>query len=111
MRKTTMAMRAQLRLAVVELRARMQWGQADLAREINKYDRKATAGKTLHREIVARWEAGNDAPSPNRRMALAKIAGKYRHEDLADIFRAPVIAWRLVARLKCNATDQMWNNM
>ena len=33
-------------------------------------------------------------------MALVKIVTKRGHEDLAKRFRAPVVAWHLVARLR-----------
>jgi hypothetical protein len=39
-------------------------------------------------------------------MALAKIAEKHKYDGLADIFRAPTIAWRLVARLKEDIGDE-----
>jgi len=33
-------------------------------------------------------------------MVLARIAAKHGHEDLAELFRAPVMAWRLVGLIK-----------
>jgi hypothetical protein len=40
--------------------------------------------------MISKWEHGIDGPSPSHRMALAKIAAKHGHTDLAAIFRAPI---------------------
>jgi hypothetical protein len=43
--------------------------------------------------MISRWERHLDAPSPSNRMALAKLAEKHGHPDLAAIFRAtPAVA-------------------
>ncbi len=89
-----------LSMAVVELRTRMQWGQADLAREIRKQGGRANTGTKPNRETISRWEHGQQSPSPEHRMALAKIAMKYKHEDLAQLFRMPMSAWRIVGTVK-----------
>ena len=65
-------------------------------RVIDKHGNKA---KTTDYMTISRWERGIDSPSPAKRMALAKIAAKRGHEDLAALFHAPVVAWRLVANL------------
>jgi transcriptional regulator with XRE-family HTH domain len=52
-------------------------------------------------ETISRWENGEQAPSPAYRMALARVAAKYKTtEDLAELFRAPISAWRLVGHVK-----------
>ena len=94
-------MHAGLSSAVCELRRRMEWSQVELAHAIDKHG----ARKTDH-GTVSRWERGGESPSPAHRTALAKIAEKHKHDGLADIFRAPTIAWRLVARLKVDIGDE-----
>ncbi len=96
MRKTTHAMHTWLGKAVNDLRRRQDWSQEELARAIDQHGGRATAHM-----IVSRWERCIDAPSPVKRLALGKIAAKHGHDDLADIFRAGVSAWRLVSRLDC----------
>ena len=97
MKKTTEVMHLELGWAVIELRRRQEWSQTELARAIDKqgHNRRATDYMT-----IGRWERGIDSPSPTKRMALAKIATKRGHEDLAKRFRAPVVAWHLVATLR-----------
>lgn len=73
----------------------------ELAHGIDKHG----ARKTDH-GTISRWERGVESPSPGHRAALAKIAAKHKHDGLADIFRAPTIAWRLVARLKVDIGDE-----
>ncbi len=84
----------------------MQWGQADLACEISKQGLWAQAGTEPNRETISRWEHGQQAPSPVHRMALAKVATKYKHEDLAELFRAPISSWRLVGTVKFGLKDE-----
>jgi ribosome-binding protein aMBF1 (putative translation factor) len=92
MRKTTEAMHRGLADAVVELRRRQEWSQTELADEINKTAREPGA----YGPTVARWESGTQSPGPRQRAVLANIAEKHRHEDLAEVFRAPVAAWRFM---------------
>ena len=90
-------MRRGLGRAVVELRARMHWGQLDLADHIAK----SVGGAVMaapDQEVISRWENGVQAPSPIYRAALARIAAKHKHDDLVETFRAPMSAWRLVGR-------------
>jgi hypothetical protein len=75
----------------------MEWSQVELAHAIDKHGARKTDYGT-----VSGWERGVESPSPCHRAALAKIAEKYKHEGLADIFRASAISWRLVARLKAD---------
>jgi DNA-binding transcriptional regulator YiaG len=96
LKKTTEVMHNWLGRAVNELRQRLECSQEELARAIGKH-----GGKTTDHMTVSRWERGIEAPSPIKRMALGKIAAKHGHEELADVFRAPTSAWRLVARLNC----------
>ena len=86
---------------VCELRKRMEWSQVELAHAIDKHGVGTTDPWT-----ISRWERGVESPSPGHRTALAKIAEKHKHHGLADIFRAPTIAWRLVARLKDDIGDE-----
>jgi transcriptional regulator with XRE-family HTH domain len=76
---------------------RLEWSQTELARAIDKHGNKT---KTTDYMTISRWERGIDSPSPAKRMALARIAAKHGHEDLAKRFRAPVVAWQLVATLR-----------
>jgi hypothetical protein len=39
-------------------------------------------------------------------MALTRIAVNRRHEDLADLFRAPTVAWQLVGKLGIAKTEE-----
>ena len=96
MKRTTDAMKRGLSDAVVELRARMQWGQMELASQIRAQGRRLRVELLPTQETISRWENGGQAPSPEYRMVLSKIAAKHRHEDLAELFRAPISAWRLV---------------
>jgi hypothetical protein len=100
LKRTTDAMRRGLGRAVVDLRARMRWGQTDLADEISKG--AARRGLTIkpNQVCVSRWENCETAPSQQHRMVLAKIATKNGRQDLAEFFRAPVSAWRLVGYVK-----------
>ena len=82
--------------AVLDLRARMRWGQTELADEISKGAARLGLNIKPNQVCVSRWENGETAPSQQHRMVLARIAGKNGHEDLAEFFRAPVSAWRLV---------------
>lgn len=100
MKKTTEAMHRCLGRAVVELRARMRWGQEDLAQQISRHGGRAGLMLGPSVGMISRWEHGEQAPSPAYRMALARIAAKDKAtEDLAELFRAPMISWQLVARL------------
>ncbi len=98
-RRTTDAMRRGLGRAVVELRARMRWGQAELAEQISRHGGR---GRLLvpSQEVISRWENGTQAPSPAYRLALGRVAAKHGHEDLAELFRAPISAWRLVGHVR-----------
>ena len=100
LKKTTDAMQRGLSRAVVALRERMRWGQMDLATELTKQGARAKIAMTPTQGTISRWEHGEQAPSAPHRMALARVAAKYGHEDLAEVFRAPVSAWRLVGRVK-----------
>jgi hypothetical protein len=99
MKRTTEAMHKGLSRAVIELRARMRWGQTDLAKEISRQGVRAKVTLTPDQGTISRWERCESAPSPQHRMVLARIASKNGHEDLAELFRAPISAWRLVGRL------------
>ena len=80
--------------AVCELRRRLELSQVELAHAIDEYGSKRTDHAT-----VSRWERGIESPSATHRTALAKIAENHKHYGLCDIFRAPTLSWRLVARL------------
>ena len=84
--------------AVVELRARMHWGQVDLADQIAKHGVGGAVMAAPEQGAISRWENGVQAPSPIYRAALARIAAKHKHDDLVETFRAPMSAWRLVGR-------------
>lgn len=71
----------------------MKWSQEELGLFIGKY------GQATHANVVGRWERGMDSPSPAKRCALAKLATKHYHEDLAAMFRAPIVAWHLLAHV------------
>jgi transcriptional regulator with XRE-family HTH domain len=86
-------MHAHIGRAVHELRRRLAWSQEELAAAISKH------GQHTHASAVSRWERGVETPYPEKRSILAKIAAKDEHEDLAALFRAPIVAWRLVAVL------------
>jgi DNA-binding transcriptional regulator YiaG len=92
-KRATEAMHATLGRAVRELRSRMKLSQLEMAALITKH------GSATHPETVSKWERGVDGPSPAKRFALAKIASGASSEDLAELFRAPIIAWRLVGRV------------
>ena len=96
-KKTTEVMHLELGWAVIELRRRQEWSQTELAHAIDKHGSKT---KTTDYMTISRWERGIDSPSPAKRMALAKIATKRGHKDLAKRFRAPVVACHLVAALR-----------
>lgn len=104
-KRTTDAMRRGLSRAVVDLRARMRWSQEDLAREISKLATKMGVAITPNRICVTRWENCETAPSQQHRMVLARIAARHGHEDIAELFRAPISAWRLVGYVKLGMQD------
>ncbi len=107
MKRTTEAMHRGLRRAVVELRAKMRWGQEDLATEITKVAAKMGIPITPNRICVIRWEAGDAAPNLQHRAVLAKIAARDRRtEHLAEYFRAPLAHWRLAAYVQLEEKDE-----
>ncbi|MBL8290793.1 MAG: helix-turn-helix domain-containing protein [Bryobacterales bacterium] len=71
-------------VAVRALRKRMGWTQADLAEAL---DRAQGRRRVTRQSTISKWERGIDGPSPIHRMVLAKIAAKYKHDDLAASFR------------------------
>lgn len=98
-------MHAELGRAVCELRRRLEWSQQEMAARIDKVMGRAS-GVSTQQPVISRWENGIDAPSQVHRAALAKIAEKHGHEDLAGIFRAPLVAWQLVAKLRLDRRDR-----
>lgn len=106
MRLSTDAMRRGLSLAVVELRARLGWGQEDLAQAITRQGARLNLTLAPDRITISRWENRERSPSPEHRMVLARIAVGHGHEDLAELFRAPVSAWRLVGVVKLGLKDE-----
>jgi len=88
--RKTDAMHECLSRAVVELRARLRWGQQDLADRIARRAARMGLGIKPNQVCVSRWENCETAPSPQHRMVLARIASKNEHEDLANLFRAPL---------------------
>lgn len=96
MKKTTEVMHKAIGRAVVELRRRMNWGQAELARQISS--EHTGARLAANQAMISQWEHGVHAPSPDYRIALSRIAARSkRTEDLAEFFRLPVSAWRVAA--------------
>jgi transcriptional regulator with XRE-family HTH domain len=93
LKKTTEVMHAEIGKAVCELRRRLEWSQEQLAEALSK------ARQPTHPLTVSRWERGVEAPCPEKRSSLAKIATKAGHEDLAALFRAPMVAWQLAGYL------------
>lgn len=91
--------------AVVELRARMRWGQEDLALHISKHGSGGGALEPPSREVISRWENCTQAPSPVYRDALARLCAKHKHDDLVETFRAPASAWRLVGHVASLTKD------
>ncbi len=82
--------------AVSDLRARMEWSQEDLAREITREAAKLGFQIKPNQVCVSRWENREAAPSEEHRKALARLAARHKKtEDLAEYFRAPISAWRL----------------
>ena len=77
--------------ATCELRRRLEWSQEQLAEALTKY------GEATHPVTVSRWERGVDSPSPEKRSVLGRIADRRDHADLAEVFRAPMSAWRLAS--------------
>jgi transcriptional regulator with XRE-family HTH domain len=91
--------------AVLELRARMGWGQQDLAQNISRHGGVCGVMTAPGQGAISRWENGTQAPSPIYRAAMARLAAKHGHNDLVDTFRAPMSAWRLVAHVGKLAGD------
>ena len=93
--------------AVLDLRSAMQWSQTDLAVEIGKVAIKLNVQVQPVQEIVSRWERGEAAPSPQYRMLLGRVAERdSRTTHLADLFRAPESAWRLVGMVEKRNTRE-----
>ncbi len=99
MKQATELMHRNLGRAVKALRTLMKLDQPEFAEEIKKEGLRTGLRLDVGRETVSRWEHGQRAPSPAHRMALSKIAAKNRHEDLAELFRAPISAWKLVVQV------------
>jgi transcriptional regulator with XRE-family HTH domain len=101
MKETTEAMSRGLGKAVLELRRRMHWVQAELARQIGMHGSGGHSMSAPTVQMISAWEHGEHAPSHEYRGALARIAVKHKvTKDLAETFRAPRVAWRLVGRVK-----------
>jgi transcriptional regulator with XRE-family HTH domain len=83
--------------AMVELRTRMQWNQGQLAQYIHRYSSGRERLPLPSQQLVSRWENGDSAPSLHYRLALAKMARGQGHDDLAVIFEAAPVAWKLAA--------------
>ncbi len=93
--------------AVMDLRARMGWSQEDLAQEMCKVAARMGIEIRPNRICVLRWEKTETAPNSEHRMVLARIAARSKKtEDLAELFRAPVSAWRLVGYVKLKADSE-----
>src|SRR6266498_1953197 len=87
--------------AVIDLRARMEWSQEHLANQMCKVAARNGVEINPTRRCVIRWEGMETAPSTEHRMVLARIAARHKKTaDLAELFRAPVSAWRLVGHVK-----------
>ena len=84
-------------IAVAALRERMRWTRKKLAGKIDRISHRRTGDPVTHVQKISRWERRLDAPSPSHRMALAKLAEKHGHPDLAAIFQAsPEVALALI---------------
>ena len=75
-----------MRVAVRTLRKRIGWTQGKLAASVDKH---LGQDRTTRQSTISKWETGIDAPSPRHRMALTRISAKYKHNDLAAVFRRP----------------------
>ncbi len=93
MNGTTKMMHRHIGRTVNRLREHMRVGQAEFARALGKY----TEGRPPDQAQISRWERGEVLPSPAHRAALARLAEKHKKEELAELLRAPVSAWRVVA--------------
>lgn len=93
MSPTSKVMRRHIGRTISALREHMRVGQAEFARALGKY----TEGRPPDQAQISRWERGEVLPSPAHRAALARLAEKHKKEELAEVLRAPVSAWRLVA--------------
>ncbi len=94
-RPATDVMRMGLGAIIDDLRARMKWGQEDLAREITKRATKMDISIKPNRIVISDWERGKYAPQLRHRLVLARLAAAdVRTEDLAEFFRLPLGAWR-----------------
>jgi hypothetical protein len=83
--------------AVVELRARLRWGQEDLAHEINRFANGLERVRRPDHKDISRWENGEHAPATVYRRTLGKIAERHKHGDLAKLFRAGSDTWDVAA--------------
>ena len=80
----------------------MQWTQERLASNITKISGRKAGGLAggTYMQTISQWERHPESPSPSHRMALAKLADKHGHPDLAAVFRAaPEVALVLVMNL------------
>ncbi len=107
MKRTIDAMHRGLSAAIIDLRSRMEWSQEELANEICRVAAKMGSPIRPDRKTVWRWEQMEFAPNGEHRMVLARIAARLpKTEDLAELFRAPVSAWRLVGYVKLRAAGE-----
>jgi hypothetical protein len=77
--------------AILELRARMEWGQEDLAKHIRRHGGRF--GTTPIRNLISAWENERQSPSRGYRIALTRIATARKHKDLARVFE--VKGWNI----------------
>jgi len=95
-------MHVELGIAVVELRRRLEWSQTELAHAIDKH------GTRRRRPTTWQLAGGNGASTHRRRPSewLWRRSRPSGHEDLAALFRAPVVAWHLVATLRTEPVER-----
>ena len=86
MQKTIEVMQRAIAGALIELRKRRDWSQADLARRITIDARYARSTVRPDQHTISRWENGTHVPSPACRQVLAKVAASHRRTDDLALF-------------------------
>jgi transcriptional regulator with XRE-family HTH domain len=99
MKKPTEAMHPSVGRAIPELRRTRNWSQEELAARISKHGpRRGSWVEPPSARRISDWENGLRAPGADARVALARIARERKStKDLAPIFLASTVVWRLVA--------------
>lgn len=86
MKKTIDVTRRAIARALIELRKRRDWSQAELARRMIIDARYARSMVRPDQATISKWENGTHLPSPACRQLLAKIGSSHKRTNALALF-------------------------